>query len=305
MDLSSSKTASGIISWPKEVLKTMRPRQWSKNVFVFAALVFDEKLFRSGPLLKTLAAFVIFCLLSSTVYLINDLVDIEKDRQHPTKRNRPLASGRLPRQVAIAAAVLLALVSIPASFALETTFGFISVTYLLTMIVYSFWLKNMVIIDVLTLAVGFDLRVAGGVAVVHVERFSPWLYICMTLLALFLGISKRRHELQLLEGNANSHRAILSEYSLKFLDEMTAVVTSTTVIAYSLYTFTAPNMPSNHLMMLTIPFVLYGIFRYLYLVHQKNLGGSPDELLLKDMPLLADFVLWGLAVIIFLYGCKG
>jgi 4-hydroxybenzoate polyprenyltransferase len=304
MDLVSPQSLQKVISLPKELFKTMRPRQWTKNAVVFAALVFDEKLFRIDPLLKTTAAFAIFCLLSSIVYLINDLVDIEKDRQHPTKRNRPLASGRLSRQAAIVAACLLFLVSIPTSFALEPAFGVIASAYLLVMFAYSFWLKNMVIVDVLTLAAGFDLRVAGGVAVVHVERFSPWLYICMTLLALFLGISKRRHELLLLEGNANNHRAILSEYSPKFLDEMTAVVTSTTVIAYSLYTFTAPNMPSNHLMMLTIPFVLYGIFRYLYLVHQKNLGGSPEELLLKDKPLLVGIFLWGLAVIIFLYGSK-
>jgi 4-hydroxybenzoate polyprenyltransferase len=304
VDLILPRNLPRITTLLSELFKTMRPRQWSKNAVVFAALVFDEKLFRTDLLLKTAAAFAIFCLLSSTIYLINDLVDIEKDRRHPIKRNRPLASGRLPRRAAIVAAVLLVLFSLPAAFVLETSFGLIALGYLAVMFSYSFWLKNMVIVDVLVLAAGFVLRVAGGVAVVHVERFSPWLYICTTLLALFVGISKRRHELLLLEENANNHRAILSEYSPKFLDEMTAVVTSTTVIAYSLYTFTAPNMPANHVMMLTIPFVLYGIFRYLYLVHQKNLGGSPEELLLKDKPLLADVVLWGLAVIIFMYGCK-
>jgi 4-hydroxybenzoate polyprenyltransferase len=284
-----------------DIVKTMRPTQWTKNLFVFAALVFDEKLFRPGPLGRTVIAFAIFCLLSSVVYITNDLVDIEKDRQHPYKRHRPLASGRLQPQFAIGAAILITLLGLPASFALDLSFGLIAVVYLTTMIAYSFWLKQMVIIDVLAIAAGFVLRVAGGVAVVHVERFSPWLYICMTLLALFLGFSKRRHELVLLQESANEHRTILSEYSLQFLDEMTSVVTSTTVIAYSLYTFTAPNLPANHAMMLTIPFVLYGIFRWLYLVHQKNLGGTPEEMVLSDKPLMADIALWGLTIVIIMY----
>jgi len=286
------------------LFKTMRPKQWTKNVFIFTALVFDEKLFTPSPLLKTIAAFILFCLTSSAVYLINDVVDIEKDRQHPTKRLRPLPSGHLKPSVAIAAAVLIPLVTLPLSFLLDLHFGFVALAYLLTMIVYSFVLKNIVILDVLTVAAGFVLRVAAGAIVVEVERFSPWLYICATLVALFIGISRRRHELVLLAENANEHRASLNEYSLPLLDEMISVVASATVIAYCLYTFSAPNLPPNHAMMLTIPFVLYGIFRYLYLIHVKNKGGTPEEIFLSDLPIIIALGLWALAVIAVLYFLK-
>lgn len=283
------------------LLKSMRPKQWTKNVFVWAAVVFDRKLFQPEYLLPTLGAFAIFCLISSAVYLINDLVDIEKDRQHPIKKNRPLASGRLPRSAAIVAAIVIIVVCIPAALALNVSFGIIVICYLVLMIAYSFVLKNLVIVDVMTIAAGFVLRVAAGVVLADVERFSPWLYICMTLLALFLGFSKRRHEIALLAEGANSHRAILDEYSLPLLDEMISVVASSTVIAYSLYTFFAPNVPSNHTMMLTIPFVLYAIFRYLYLIHVKQEGGSPEEMLLKDRPFFLSLVLFGIAVLGIMY----
>lgn len=283
------------------LIRSMRPKQWTKNIFLWAALVFDRKLFQTEYLLPTLVGFAIFCLLSSAVYLINDLVDIERDRLHPVKRNRPLASGRLPKSAAVIAAALIIVVGLPAAFALNANFGIISLAYLLLMMAYSFYLKNYVILDVMTIAAGFVLRVAGGVVLVNVERFSPWLYICMTLLALFLGFSKRRHELALLAEDANNHRAILDQYSLRFLDEMINVVASSTVIAYSLYTFFAPNVPANHTMMLTIPFVLYGIFRYLYLIHIKQEGGSPEELLLKDKPFFLNVVLFGIAVIVIMY----
>ena len=283
------------------LLKSMRPKQWTKNVFVLAALVFDRKLFQTEYLLHTLAGFAIFCLISSAVYLINDLVDIEKDRMHPVKRNRPLASGQLPKSTAVIAAVALIAVCLPASLALGVNFAVISIGYLVLMVAYSFVLKNLVIIDVMTIAAGFVLRVAAGVVLVDVERFSPWLYICMTLLALFLGFSKRRHEIALLADDANNHRTILDQYSLRLLDEMINVVASSTVIAYSLYTFFAPNVPSNHAMMLTIPFVLYGIFRYLYLIHIKKEGGSPEELLLKDRPFFLNVLLFGIAVVGIMY----
>ena len=285
----------------KSLLKTMRPHQWTKNVFIFTALIFDEKLFKPLPLARTMAAFVLFCLTSSAVYLINDVADIDKDRQHPTKRLRPLASGELKPSVAIAAAVALVGISLPLSFWLSPYFGLIALGYFLTMVAYSFVLKNVVIVDVLTVAAGFVLRVAAGAAVVEVERFSPWLYICTTFLALFIGIGKRRHELVVLSANASEHRQSLSEYSLPLLDEMIAVVTSATVLAWSLYTFSAPNLPPNHAMMLTIPFVLYGIFRYLYLIHVRKEGGTPEELVFKDRPLLIDIGLWGLAVVTILY----
>jgi 4-hydroxybenzoate polyprenyltransferase len=283
------------------LLKTMRPKQWVKNVFIFAALTFDVKLFNAHYLTQTLAGFVLLCLVSGTVYIINDLADIEKDRQHPKKRNRPLASGALSRRAAMVAGVLVPLFALPLGFVLNPVFGAILAGYLTMQIVYSFWLKNVVIIDVMLIAAGFVLRVAAGVPLVEAERFSPWLYICMTLLALLIGFGKRRHELVLLKGNANMHRQSLEEYNLSLLDHTISIVTASTLLAYALYTFSAPNLPPNHTMMLTIPFVLYGIFRYLYLIHVKGMGGTPEEIALSDRPLQVTFVLWGLSVIIVMY----
>jgi 4-hydroxybenzoate polyprenyltransferase len=283
------------------LLKTMRPKQWTKNVFVWAALIFDVKLFQREPFLGTLLAFGLFCLISSAVYIINDLVDIEKDRQHPSKRNRPLASGALSQRVAWVAAGVIVAVCLPVALWLGRDLTAILYGYLALMIAYSFWLKNIVIVDVLTLAAGFVLRVAAGVVVVNAERFSPWIYVCMVLLALFLGIGKRRQEIVLLQGNANNTRRILEEYNLRFLDEMLALVSSTTVMAYSLYTFSAPNLPPNHMMMLTVPFVLYGLFRYLYLIHVKGETEPPDVVVLKDRALLADVLLFGLVVVLIFY----
>jgi 4-hydroxybenzoate polyprenyltransferase len=283
------------------LIKTMRPKQWSKNIFVLAALVFDVKLFVARFLLKSLLAVVLFCAISSVVYLVNDLVDIEKDRQHPAKRERPLASGKLSPRVAVVAAVLLAAFSLPSAYVMDRGFAVIAVAYLIMMTLYSFWLKNIVIVDVLTVAAGFVLRVIAGVVLVNTARFSPWLYLCMVFLALFIAISKRRHELVLLDKQANTHRSIFEEYNLALLDEMTRLVTACAAMAYSLYTFSAPNLPQNHAMMLTVPFVLYGLFRYMYLVHVKNLGGEPEELVLKDRPLLLTVGVWGLMVVVILY----
>ncbi len=281
----------------------MRPKQWTKNVVVFAALVFDAKLTDLTYLVRTVIGFCIFCLVSGAVYLINDLVDIEKDRQHPKKRHRPLASGRLPVKAALAAIPVIVLVCLPLSFLLTPLFGLVVSLYLGLQIAYSFVLKNIVIVDVLTIAAGFVLRVGGGAALVEAERFSPWLYVCTVLLALFMGLGKRRGEIVLLQGNANNHRAILDEYSLPFLDEMISVVTATTVLAYALYTFDPgnPHLPENNTMMLTIPFVLYSVFRYLYLMHQKGETAPPDEVLLKDRPLQIAIGLWGLTVLVLLY----
>lgn len=283
------------------LFKAMRPKQWTKNVVVFAPLVFDEKLFTLPLLARTVAAFALFCLVSSAVYLINDLADMEKDRQHPVKRHRPLASGALAPSVAAAAAVAIIVLSLPTAFWLSRSFGLILLCYLLLNVAYSFYLKHVVIVDVLVIAAGFVLRVAGGVAVVQVERFSPWLYLCITLGALFLGFGKRRNELITLQEEASNHRAILAQYTVPFLDQLIALVTSTLVIAYSLYTFSAPNLPENHTMMLTIPLVLYGLFRYLYLIHVKGEGGAPDELVFQDRPLLIAGALWVAAVILVLY----
>jgi 4-hydroxybenzoate polyprenyltransferase len=283
------------------LIKTMRPSQWTKNLVIFVPLVFDEKLFQIEPLTRTLIGFVMLCLISGAVYLINDLVDIEKDRQHPTKRNRPLASGQLSKSVATAAAILIPAVVLPLSFLLDPAFGLILTGYLVLQIAYSFWLKNMVIIDVLVIAAGFVLRVAAGVPLVNAERFSPWLYLFTTLLALFLALGKRRQEIALLKSQASNARAVLDHYSLPFVDEMMAVVTAGTLMTYALYTFSAPNLPENHTMMLTIPFVIYGIFRYLYVIHIQGNGGAPDEVLLTDHPLQVSVVVFGLAVVVILY----
>ena len=286
------------------LIKTMRPRQWVKNVFVFAPLVFDVKLFEPRYLAQTVAGFILLCLVSGTVYIINDLVDIEQDRQHPKKRNRPLASGRVNKSTAIIFAIAIPIVALPAGFLVDALFGVILTGYLLLQIAYSFWLKKVVIIDVMTIAAGFLLRVAAGVPLVEAERFSPWLYICMALLALLIGFGKRRQELVLLKENANAHREILQEYNLTLLDHIISIVTASTLVAYALYTFSAPNLPANHAMMLTIPFVLYGIFRLLYLMHVKGLGGAPEEIALTDRPLQITFLLWGLSVVAAMYVLK-
>ena len=285
----------------KPLLKTMRPKQWTKNAFVFTALIFDRKLFHPEPLMKTIFAFVLFCMAASAVYLVNDLADIERDRQHPKKRFRPLAAGELSPRVAWIAAIVLAASALGGAFLVHTGLGLIVTGYLLLQFAYSFILKHLVIIDVMTVAAGFVLRVAAGVVVVEVARFSPWLYVCTTLLALFIAINRRRHELTLLAEDAKNHRKILDEYNIAFLDEMNSMVTASTVIAYSLYTFSAPNLPKNHTMMLTIPFVIYGLFRYLYLIHVRGEGGAPDELILRDIPLFLDVVLWALAIVVILY----
>jgi 4-hydroxybenzoate polyprenyltransferase len=273
--------------------RTMRPKQWTKNATIFVALVFDAKVFQRGPLLRTLAGFLLLCAVTGAVYIINDLADMEKDRRHPTKRNRPLASGALPVPVAIAGAIVLLGVALPLAFWLDVYFGLIVAGYLLLQLAYTFVLKNYVIVDVLVLSAGFVLRVGAGVPLVPADRFSPWLYVCTTLLALFLGFGKRRQELVLLQGDAKNHRAILGEYSLPFLDEMINVIISAAIVAYSLYTFTAVNVPPNHLMMLTIPFPIYGLFRYLYLIHICGEVGAPDEVLLKDRPIQLTVVVWG------------
>jgi 4-hydroxybenzoate polyprenyltransferase len=298
---SAQAARGGMLATARLLLRTMRPKQWTKNVFVWAALLFDHKLFQTGPFLRTLVAFVLFCLISSAVYIVNDLVDIEKDRQHPSKRNRPLASGALSPRVALATAVVIIVLSLPAALWLGTSLVIVLYGYLVLMIAYSFVLKNIVIVDVLTIAAGFVLRVAAGVVVVQAERFSPWIYVCMVLLALFVGIGKRRQEIVLIQDGSNDTRKILQEYNLKYLDEMLALVSSSTVMAYSLYTFSAPNVPPNHTLMLTIPFVLYGLFRYLFLIHVRGETDPPDVVVLKDKALLLDVVLFALVAFLVFY----
>lgn len=288
------------------LIRAIRPKQWTKNLFVFIPVVVDQKIFAQGPFFSTpvgysLLGFALLSMMSGAVYLLNDLGDVEQDRIHPTKRNRPIASGALPMPVARGAAIVLPLVSLALAVTLNTGFALILAIYWVNNIVYTFKIKHVVLLDVMSIAFGFLLRVIAGVTLVDVERFSPWLYVFTILISLFLGFTKRRGEIALLKGEAGNHRAILEEYNLSFLDNMINVVMSAVIVTYSFYTFSAPNLPENHTMMLTIPFLLYGIFRYLYLVHVRGEVKPPDEVLLKDRPLQATVLLFGVVVMIVLY----
>lgn len=285
----------------KALIKAMRPRQWTKNGFVFFALIFDKQLFSIEPFLRTLEGFLLFCLISSAVYLFNDIADVEADRNHPEKRSRPIASGRLPVNAAIAAAIALTAVSLALGYLLAPMFALILAAYLITNLLYSRWLKHVAILDVLIVSSGFVFRVAAGVALITVERFSPWLYMITILFSLYIGLGKRRAELNLLSDGASAHRKVFDGYTIPLLDQYITIVSGMTIIAYSLYTFSAPNLPENHSMMLTIPFVVYGIFRYLQLIQMGHAAGSPDEVALKDRPLQFTVLLWGLAVIAVFY----
>lgn len=281
------------------LLKNMRPKQWAKNVLLFAGLVFDRQLTQIGPLKQTVLGFVFFCLLSSSVYLLNDILDVEADRRHPVKKKRPLASGALPMWLAFSAAAACMLVALAGGFWLSPAFGVICIIYLALNFAYSSWLKHIAIIDVIVLALFYVLRVGAGVTLIDVVRFSPWLYVFTTFFALFLGIGKRRAEIQA-KGGAHT-RKVLAGYTAPFLDQLLLIVLSLAILTYSLYTFSAPNLPDNHSMMLTIPFVLYGFFRYLYLVQVKHSGEAPEEILFTDRPLQIDLVLWALTVLLIFY----
>lgn len=283
------------------LIKTMRPRQWTKNVFIFAALVFDKQLFNVDAFLRTLAGFALFCLISSSVYIFNDIADVEADRQHPEKKNRPIASGKLPIHAAWIAGIALVAITVGISYFLAPGFEAVVVFYFLLNVAYSKWLKHIPIVDVLVIAAGFVLRVHAGVTLIAVERFSPWLYVVMTLLSLFLGFGKRRAEIALLAHGAGSHRKVLDGYTLPLLDQYIMIVSATTIVAYSLYTFSAPNVPENHSMMLTIPFVVYTIFRYMYLIQVEHAGGAPEEILLSDRPFQIAMILWGTTVLMIFY----
>ena len=283
------------------LIKAMRPRQWTKNGFLFFALIFDKQLFSPAPFLRTLQGFFLFCLISSAVYLFNDIADVDADRQHPEKKNRPLASGALPLGLARGAAIVLAITALLLGYLLEPAFAGILAIYLILNLLYSRWLKHVPILDVLIISSGFVLRVAAGVVLITVERFSPWLYMITILFSLYIGLGKRRAEMDLLEEGASAHRKVLDGYTIPLLDQYITIVSGMTIVAYSLYTFSAPNLPTNHTMMLTIPFVVYGIFRYLQLIQTGHAAGAPDEVALKDRPLQITVLLWGLAVIAVFY----
>lgn len=306
----SVETSQRAESGASALVRALRPKQWLKNGIVFLAFVFSirQAWLPSHPdswlplLGRSALAFVAFSVIASAEYLINDLHDVEADRLHPRKRLRPLAAGTLSPRVAAGAALVLAVAGLLLGTAVAWRLGVVLLVYMLSSLAYTYALKHVVIVDVLTIAIGFVLRAVGGALVIGVP-VSPWLYLCTILGALFLAIAKRRHELILLGDDSGAHRSSLDEYSPELLDQMTSVVTASTIVAYSLYTVTAENLPSNHAMLATLPFVLYGVFRYLYLVYSRDEGGNPEEILLRDRPLLIDIVLWLLAagLILFLF----
>lgn len=297
-DVSDSQSPSIFV----DLLVSTRPKQWIKNGFVFAALVFASKLSHPDLVARTIAAFALFSMLSAAVYLVNDAVDAPADRLHPLKARRPIAAGRVSVRLAVGIAIATGLTALVLSVLLDFRFGLIAAGYLVLSAAYTFYLKHLVLIDVFAIAGGFVLRAAGGAAVIHVQM-SPWLYLCTILLSLFLGFGKRRHELVLLEETARSHRRNLEEYTGPLLDDLINIVAGATIIAYSLYTFFASAVPQNHAMMVTIPFVLYGVFRYLLLVNRTDVAGSPEEAVWRDKPLLIDLVLWAVtaATVLHLY----
>ena len=281
---------------------SLRPSQWTKNLIIFAALMFGQRLFDVWAVLYTLAAFIIFCALSGVVYLVNDVADREADRNHPVKCRRPIASGAVSVQLALATAGILTVLALGTAFWLKPAFAMVGALYLLLLGSYSGPLKHVVIIDVLSIAIGFVLRAIAGAVVIDVA-ISHWLLILTILLALFLALSKRRHELVLLADGATSHRRILQEYSPYLLDQMISVVTASTLVAYAFYTVSPETVAKfgTDGLVWTVPFPLYGIFRYLYLVHQREGGGSPAEMLLTDRPLLICVALWALTVVAIIY----
>ena len=292
---------SGLV--PLHVLRSLRPAQWTKNLIVFAGLIFGQKLFVPAEDLRACVAFVVFCALSGVVYLVNDVRDREADQRHPIKSQRPIARGALSPAAAIAAAVLLGASALVASAFLGPAFAVIAVGYLALLLGYSFSLKHVVILDVLTIAAGFVLRAMAGAVAVGVP-FSNWLLLLTLLLALFLGLSKRRAELVALADEAKHHRRALDEYSPYLLDQMISVVTASTLLAYAFYTIspeTTQKFGTDHLLY-TVPFPLYGIFRYLYLVHKRDGGGNPADALMTDRPLLACVALWAAVVVVIVYG---
>ena len=284
------------------LLTALRPRQWVKNLLVLAPVLFSRHLFSSAGLSKGLAAFALFCAVSSSGYLINDLRDIERDRVHPSKRRRPIASGKLRKSLALATALALLILGMTGAVLLNRGFGVVLGAYCLITLAYTFILKQLVIIDVFAVALGFVLRAVAGAVVIHVE-ISSWLLVCTTLLALFLGFSKRRYELLLLQEEAGNHRQVLEEYNPHFLDMMIAIVSASTVTSYALYTTSEETVQRFHTrgLLLTLPFVLYGIFRYLYLIYHKDRGGDPVETALADPPTIINLVLWAATVVVILY----
>lgn len=286
-----------------QYFKALRPEQWSKNLVVFAGLIFAREFTNTVLISKATLAFVLFCLASSSMYLINDLIDYQKDKLHPRKSLRPIASGKIAKSGALILAVILIITSLTGAFHFLNKYFFAAIcSYVILSMLYSFFLKKVVIIDVMSIAAGFVLRAVGGAAAINVE-ISAWLVVCTTLLALFLSFGKRRHELVLLEANAANHRGILAKYSVSLLDQLISIVTAATIISYAFYTLSgevSQKLGVEHLE-LTIPFVIYGIFRYLFLIHKMDAGGSPARILYSDLPILICVLLWITSVLILMY----
>jgi 4-hydroxybenzoate polyprenyltransferase len=280
----------------------MRPKQWVKNVFIFTGLIFSRNLFKVDLLARVSAGFILFSLAASSVYIFNDIQDIDKDRQHPEKRKRPLAAGVLSVQTAYVVSTILAIFALVAGYFLDKMFFAILVAYVVMNVAYTLKIKEMVILDVMFIAFGFVIRVLAGTVLAGV-RPSDWLIICTITISLFLGFSKRRHELSLMGNNSNGHRKVLTHYSIPFLDQMIAVATACSVMSYALYTISEETVArfGTRNLVFTIPFVLYGIFRYFYLIHQKEKGGNPTSAVLTDLPLFLDGILWLIAVILIIY----
>lgn len=284
-----------VFAWLGGLLRTMRIKQWTKNGFIFIPILFDGKIAQLESLVRVIVAFALFCLLSSAVYVLNDLVDVERDRQHPKKRFRPIASGQLPIPIAVAAAIVLPVISIGAALIFSVPLGLVMIAYYAKDLAYSFYLKNVVLIDVLALASGFILRVIAGVVVITVTNFSPWLYVCMGMLALFLAVGKRRQEMLMMAENATAVRAAFKDYNMALLDDMLRMVMISLIMSYVLYTVEARTSMGGYYMLLTVPFAMYGIFRYLFLIHVRGEGSAPDEVLFKDRPLLVTVILFVLS----------
>ena len=280
----------------KEIIVTMRPKQWYKNLILFVGIVFSMNLLNVQMWQNVIAAFAIFCMLSGSEYIVNDIIDIEKDRKHPTKRKRPIASGELKKSYALLSALVMIICAVGGAYVINKSFFVISISYLFLILLYSLVLKHLIIVDLLVISIGFVIRAVAGCLAINVF-ISPWLIICAFLLALFLALGKRRHELVLLAENAKEHRRILEGYSVEMLDQMISITTGALIISYSLYTFLA----DNNYMMLTIPFAIYGLFRYLFLVHARNFGGE-TEMIFRDKGMVLSMILWAVLVVLILYG---
>jgi 4-hydroxybenzoate polyprenyltransferase len=295
-----TRQRSGEMPSARTLLVALRPRQWTKNGLIFVALAFTLNLQQPALLLRSLAAFACFCALSSAGYLLNDVVDVEADRAHPTKRFRPIAAGQIPIPLALAMGLVLAVVGLAGSFAIAPMLGMLAVTYVLLTAAYSTILKHLVLLDIFAIAAGFVLRAAAGAVAIDVP-ISPWLYIATLLGALLIALGKRRSEIQMLGDEAVDHRKNLESYSIGFIDQLILVISSAALMTYALYTFSAENLPRNHSMMLTIPIVLYGLFRYLFLLREGDAGSAPEDLLFKDRPLLIAVAVWGVVAVVILY----